>query len=120
MLKKLSPHFTICTINAAIHWAVFSVGVYVFSVNQAAANLLAFGTAVSFFFFANAVFTFNAKPKTKEYFLFVASMGFMSVLVGKVSDYLQIEPVVTLIEFTLIIFVVWIFCYRLSIFTERS
>lgn len=54
VLKLFSKYLTVGVFNTAIHWFVFAVGVYMFSVNQAAANFLAFATAVTFSFFANA------------------------------------------------------------------
>lgn len=120
MLKLFSKYLTVGVLNTAIHWLVFAVGVYMFSVNQAAANFLAFASAVTFSFFANAAFTFKSKPKVKGYFLFVTFMGLASVLVGKASDYFQIAPIITLIEFTVIMFSVWLYCYKRSMLTKES
>jgi len=118
MLKLFTKYLTIGVFNTAIHWMVFWVGVYVFMVNQAAANFLAFATAVTFSFFANASFTFKSKPKFRGYFLFVMFMGLMSVLVGKLSDYYQIAPIITLVEFSLISLVCGFFYSRYVVFRE--
>jgi len=120
MLKLFSKYLTVGVFNTAIHWIVFSVGVYMLSVNQAAANLLAFATAVTFSFFANAAFTFKSKPKVRGYFLFVTFMGLMSVLVGKVSDYYQISPIITLVEFSLISLICGFFYSKLVVFREKQ
>jgi putative flippase GtrA len=107
-------------LNTALHWIVFSVGVYMFSVNQAAANFLAFVVAVSFSFFANARYTFKAKLKVRGYFLFVSFMGLMSIIVGKVSDYYQISPIITLIEFSAISLICGFFFSKLVVFKEAK
>lgn len=119
MLKLFSKYLTVGVFNTAIHWFVFAVGVYMFSVNQAAANFLAFAAAVTFSFLANAAFTFKSRPKVKGNFLFVTFMGLTSVLVGKASDYFQIAPIITLIEFTVIMFSVWLYCYKRNMLTEE-
>lgn len=120
MLKLFSKYLTVGVLNTAIHWLVFAAGVYVFSVNQAAANFLAFAVAVTFSFFANAAFTFKSKPKAKGYFLFVSFMGLMSVLVGKLSDYYQISPIITLVEFSLLSLVCGFFYSRYVVFREEK
>ncbi|HGW4611429.1 MULTISPECIES: GtrA family protein [Enterobacteriaceae] len=120
MLKLFSKYLTVGVFNTAIHWFIFATGVYMFSVNQAAANFLAFATAVTFSFFANATFTFKAKPRAKGYFLFVGFMGLMSILVGKISDYYQIDPVITLVEFSLISLVCGFFYSKHIVFREEK
>ncbi|MEL4015007.1 GtrA family protein [Dryocola clanedunensis] len=120
MLKLFSKYISIGVINTAIHWAVFGVGVYFFSVNQASANLIAFLFAVSFSFFANAKFTFKSKPSTKGYFYFVAFMGIMSIATGKVSDYYRINPIITLIEFSAISLICGFFFSRYVVFRESK
>ena len=120
VIKLFTKYITVGVFNTALHWFVFSVGVYIFSVNQASANLLAFVTAVTFSFFANAAFTFKARPKVKGYFLFVAFMGLMSVLVGKLSDYYQIAPIITLVEFSLISLVCGFFYSKHIVFREEK
>ena len=120
MLKLFSKYLTVGVLNTAIHWLVFATGVYLFSVNQATANLLAFATAVTFSFFANAAFTFKSRPNVKGYFLFVTFMGLMSVLVGKLSDYYQIAPIITLVEFSLIGLVCGFFYSKHIVFREEK
>jgi len=102
MFNLFTKYVSVGVINTAIHWTAFSAAFYLFSVNQATANFIAFATAVTFSFFANASFTFNVKPKPTSYLLFVSFMGILSILVGKLSDYYHIEPVITLIEFSLV------------------
>ena len=120
MLKLFSKYLTVGVLNTAIHWLVFAVCVYMFSVNQAAANFLAFASAVTVSFFAHAAFTFKSKPKVKGDFLFVTFMGIMSVMVGKVSDYYQIEPIFTLVEFSLISLICGFFYSKHIVFREEK
>ncbi|EHM45999.1 GtrA-like protein [Yokenella regensburgei ATCC 43003] len=120
MLKLFTRYVSVGVLNTALHWIVFSVGVYMFSVNQAAANFLAFVVAVSFSFFANARYTFKAKLKVRGYFLFVSFMGLMSIIVGKVSDYYQISPIITLIEFSAISLICGFFFSKLVVFKEAK
>lgn len=120
MLKLFSKYISIGVINTAIHWAVFVVGVYFLSVNQASANLIAFLVAVSFSFFANAKFTFKSKPSTKGYFYFVTFMGLMSIATGKISDYYSINPIITLIEFSAISLICGFFFSRYVVFRETK
>ena len=110
MLKLFSKYLTVGVLNTAIHWLVFATGVY----------LLAFATAVTFSFFANAAFTFKSRPNVKGYFLFVTFMGLMSVLVGKLSDYYQIAPIITLVEFSLISLVCGFFYSKHIVFSEEK
>ncbi|MGP9435719.1 GtrA family protein [Ewingella sp. AOP8-B2-18] len=118
MFNLFTKYLTVGVINTAIHWAAFSIAVYLFSVNQAAANFIAFATAVTFSFFANASFTFNAKPKPTRYLLFVSFMGVLSILVGKISDYYHIEPIITLIEFSVVSLVLGFIYSKYVVFRE--
>lgn len=120
MLKLFTRYISVGVINTALHWMVFSIGVYIFSVNQASANFIAFLVAVSFSFFANAIYTFKAKIRVRGYFIFISFMGLMSLIIGKASDYYQIPPIITLIEFSLISLVCGFFFSRLVVFKESK
>lgn len=100
MIKLLSRYISIGIINTAIHWAVFGILTAIFFVTQATANLLGFTAAVSFSFFANAKFTFQAKPTTKRYLSFIIFMGLLSYLTGFIADYISLRPLATLIIFS--------------------
>lgn len=102
MLTLFSRYVTIGMLNTCIHWIIFGCGVYLAHINQAAANFIAFLVAVSFSFFANAKFTFKAKATSNGYMLYVGFMGIMSLAIGKASDYYQVSPIITLIEFSVI------------------
>lgn len=47
-------------------------------------------------------------------------MGLMSVLVGKLSDYYQIAPIITLVEFSLISLVCGFFYSKHIVFREEK
>lgn len=120
MIKLFTRYISVGVLNTALHWLVFSVGVYLFSVNQAAANFIAFAVAVSFSFFANAKFTFKSQPRVRGYFLFVTFMGVMSLLVGKASDYYHIHPIITLIEFSFLSLFCGFFFSKFVVFKESE
>jgi putative flippase GtrA len=119
MIKLFTKYITVGLFNTAIHWLVFAAGVYIFSLNQTTANFLAFSIAVTFSFFANAHFTFKSRPKVRGYFLFIIFMGFMSIAVGKISDYYMITPLFTLIEFSFISLVCGFFYSKFIVFREK-
>ncbi|OVZ84472.1 GtrA family protein [Yersinia alsatica] len=118
MISIFTRYVSVGILNTAIHWIVFSIGFYIFSASQQTANSLAFLVAVSFSFVANAKFTFKAKARAKGYFLFVAFMGIMSLAVGKVSDCYDINPIITLIEFSAISLIFGFFFSKLVVFKE--
>ncbi|WP_415044006.1 GtrA family protein [Cedecea neteri] len=91
-----------------------------FSVNQAAANFIAFAVAVSFSFFANAKFTFKSQPRIRGCFLFATFLSFMSLLVGKTSDYYNIHPIITLIDFSFFAFFCGFFFSKFVFFKESE
>ncbi|KAF1366832.1 putative flippase GtrA [Yokenella regensburgei] len=68
--------------------------------DQAVSNVVAFLIAVTFSFFANAKFTFDAKVTSRGYLLFVGFMGLLSFISGQLSDHYSISPLITLLEFS--------------------
>lgn len=102
MLKLFAKYTTIGILNTLIHWIVFAVSIYGFNTNQALANFSGFIMAVSFSFYANAKFTFNASTTTLRYMLYVGFMGTMSATVGWVADMCVLPPIVTLVTFSAI------------------
>lgn len=102
MLKLFAKYTTIGILNTLIHWIVFAVSIYGFHTNQALANFSGFIMAVSFSFYANAKFTFNASTTTLRYMLYVGFMGTMSATVGWVADMCVLPPIVTLVTFSAI------------------
>ncbi|EAM2765281.1 GtrA family protein [Salmonella enterica subsp. enterica serovar Ohio] len=102
MLKLFTKYTSIGILNTLIHWVVFAVCLYGLHTNQALANFAGFVIAVSFSFFANARFTFNASTTTMRYMLYIGFMGTLSATVGWVADKSAFPPIITLITFSLI------------------
>ncbi|XWY23439.1 GtrA family protein [Bisgaard Taxon 45] len=92
---------TVGVINTIIHWFVFILSIYTLNINQTYANLISFLCAATFSFFANAKFTFNAQKTTRRYILFMGFMGSLSILFGYISDIHKINPLYTIILFSL-------------------
>jgi putative flippase GtrA len=99
MLRLFARYVSVGVINTLIHWAVF-VALFASGASQSMSNLAAFCVAVTFSFFANAKWTFNAEATTTRYFLFIFFMGAMALSVGWTADRLHISPIVTLIFFS--------------------
>ncbi|EJK5499914.1 GtrA family protein [Citrobacter freundii] len=102
MLKLFAKYTSIGVVNTLIHWVVFAICIYVLHTNQALANFSGFVIAVSFSFFANARFTFNASTTTMRYMLYVGFMGTLSAAVGWAADKSGLPPIITLITFSAI------------------
>ena len=102
MLKLFAKYTSIGVINTLIHWVVFAICIYMFHSSQALANFAGFVVAVSFSFFANARFTFEAKTTTLRYMLYVGFMGTLSAAIGWAADKCGMAPIVTLFAFSTI------------------
>ena len=100
MLRVFSRYLSIGVINTLLHWGVFLLLHFGVGLNQAWSNVIAFAVAVTFSFFANAAYTFQARATPLRYVLFTLFMGFLSVLVGAAADRLNLPPLVTLIIFS--------------------
>ncbi|ERH62318.1 translocase [Pantoea dispersa EGD-AAK13] len=99
MFRLFARYTSVGVVNTAIHWAVFGA-LLASGAKQSWANLAAFCVAVTFSFFANAKWTFNAEATTARYFLYIFFMGGMAVTIGWTADHLHINPIVTLIFFS--------------------
>ncbi|MGK3114142.1 GtrA family protein [Candidatus Pantoea formicae] len=99
MLRLFARYTSVGVINTVIHWAVFGA-LFASGANQSTSNLAAFCVAVTFSFFANAKWTFNAEATTARYFLYIFFMGALALSVGWIADRLHISPIVTLIFFS--------------------
>lgn len=102
MIKLFAKYVSVGVINTLIHWAIFATCFYALHTNQVIANLSGFIVAVSFSFFVNAKFTFDASTSSKRYVLYVGFMGALSAVVGWAADKSETPPVVTLIAFSAI------------------
>lgn len=118
MIKLLSRYISIGIINTALHWAVFGIMVSIMKNDQAVSNVVAFLIAVTFSFFANAKFTFDAKATSKGYILFVGFMGLLSFISGQLSDHYNIPPLITLFEFSSISLVCGFVYFKLIVFRD--
>lgn len=118
MIKLFSKYISIGVINTFLHWAFFCMLVYWLKFEQAESNVIAFVIAVTFSFFANARYTFKAKATGGRYFLFVGFMGLLSFLSGKISDHYNINPLITLIEFSAISLIFGFFYSHFIVFKK--
>lgn len=105
--------------NTAIHWVIFSL-LYYFGQTQALSNIVAFIISVTFSFFANSKFTFEQKATSKGYIIFVAFMGILSALCGWISDKLHINPIITLVEFSLVSLIFGFLFSKLVVFRKKD
>jgi putative flippase GtrA len=99
MFKLFARYTSVGVINTLIHWAVFAA-LYACGFSQSVSNLVAFCIAVTFSFFANAKWTFNAEATTTRYLSYICFMGVMAAAVGWIADYMHINPIVTLVFFS--------------------
>lgn len=120
MLKLFAKYTSIGIINTLIHWVVFAICFYVLHTNQALANFAGFVIAVSFSFFANAKFTFNASTTTMRYMLYVGFMGTLSAVVGWSADLCALPPIITLIAFSAISLVCGFIYSKFIVFREAK
>ncbi|HAB5154818.1 TPA: GtrA family protein, partial [Salmonella enterica subsp. enterica serovar Java] len=88
--------------------------------HQALANFSGFVIAVSFSFYANARFTFNASTTTLRYMMYVGFMGTLSAVVGWMADQCSLPPLVTLITFSAISLVCGFIYSRVIIFRDKN
>lgn len=120
MINLFKRYATIGILNTALHWLVFILAVYVVGASQALGNLLAFCVAVTFSFALNSIFTFKRKASGGMYFSYVAFMGGLSLAFGYISDLINIEPIVTLILFSMVSLVVGFLFSRYVVFRDAK
>ena len=99
MIRLFTRYASIGVINTLIHWIIFGV-LYHFGFQQSVSNFIAFCVAVTFSFFANAKWTFNAQATTAKYLLYTVFMGAMALAVGWGADNAHLNPIITLILFS--------------------
>lgn len=119
MLNNFSKYLSVGVINTLIHWVTFIACVQ-HGETQALANFLAFCVAVTFSFFANARWTFNAEATTIRYMMYVFVMGTIAVLIGSFADRLNAPPVVTLVIFSVISLLIGFISSTYIIFRDRK
>ena len=119
MLKIFSRYLSVGVINTLLHWLVFLMLHLSMGLKQAWSNLIAFALAVTFSFFANAAYTFQARATPRRYLLFTAFMGILSVGVGAAANQLALAPLITLVVFSALSLVIG-FTYSQWIVFRRS
>lgn len=119
MFRLFARYASVGVINTLIHWAVFAA-IYACGYTQSLSNLAAFCVAVTFSFFANAKWTFNAEATTTRYFLYIIFMGAMATAVGWMADRLHVYPVMTLVIFSAISLVSGFVYSNFFVFKEKK
>lgn len=99
MLRTFTKYFAVGILNTVVHWSIFYVSLLLGS-SQALSNVFGFIVAVTFSFFMNARFTFNAKATRVRYCIFVGFMGALAYLVGFAADKINLSSIITLISFS--------------------
>lgn len=102
MLQQFTRYFSVGIFNTLIHWLVFAFFYYVFSLDQANSNLIAFIVAVTFSFFMNAKFTFKQQVSSVKFVSYTCFMGLLSYATGLCADYFNFPAIITLIGFSVI------------------
>ncbi|WP_172116139.1 GtrA family protein [Halomonas hibernica] len=120
MLTFFSRYLSVGVVNTLLHWTVFIVLHSGVGLSQAWSNILAFSVAVTFSFFANALYTFKARATPKRYVLFTLFMGALSFGVGAAADHLMLPAWVTLVLFSGISLVVGFAYSKWIVFKEQT
>lgn len=119
MDKKFFKYAAVGVLNTAIHWAVFFCMLRYLGADQALSNFVAFCIAVTFSFFVNTKVTFQSTATTTRYVLYVAFMGFLSILTGYMADHYTITPWITLISFSAISLICGYVYSKYIVFKEK-
>lgn len=119
MIKLFARYISVGFVNTLIHWITFAICVE-HGQPQSLSNFLAFCAAVTFSFFANAKFTFNAEATTIRYMMYVFFMGMVAVIIGVYADRLSIPPVATLVVFSAISLVFGFIYSKYIVFRETK
>ena len=119
MLKVLIKYCIVGGGNTALHWISFAIVYHLLHGTQAVSNLVGFCIAVTFSFFVNARWTFDAEQTTKRYFMYVGFMGGLALLFGYIADKLQFNPFVTLISFTITSLIIGFLYSNFVVFRKR-
>ena len=102
-------------LNTGIHWAIFSI-IFTVTQDQGISNVIGFCFGATFSYFCNARYTFQAKPTGLRYVLFLAVMGLISYATGYFAQQANLHPLVMLILFTGISFVLGFLFSRYIVF----
>lgn len=102
MLKVFLKYALVGGFNTLLHWATFAIAYLTFGYGQMISNFAGFCLAVTFSFFANAKWTFQAEHSKARYVMYVAFMGVLALACGYFADFVHLNPIVTLLLFSLI------------------
>lgn len=119
MIKLFARYASVGMLNTLIHWVVFTV-LYAGGQSQSLSNFAAFCCAVTFSFFANAKWTFNAEATTIRYLLYLFFMGGMASAVGIYADRTNTNPLVTLVAFSIISLACGFLYSKFVVFKDRK
>lgn len=115
MLKNISIYSIIGVVNTGLHWVVFYF-LHENGLSQSNSNVVAFIMAVTFSFFMNAKFNFKSEVNKSRYICFLSGMGTLSYLTGFVADYFMLSPLITLISFSGISYLLGFFYSKYFVF----
>lgn len=119
MLKLFIRYASVGVVNTLIHWLVFTA-IYMAGFTQSLSNLIAFCSAVTFSFFANAKWTFNSEATTQRYMMYVIFMAMIAMATGWYADKTDISPIITLASFSMISLVCGFIYSRFIVFRDRK
>lgn len=119
MIKLFARYASVGVVNTLIHWVVFTA-FYTHGQSQSLSNFAAFCCAVTFSFFANAKWTFNAEATTIRYLLCLFFMGGMASAVGLYADRTKANPIMTLVVFSFISLLCGFIYSKFIVFKEKS
>lgn len=120
MIRLFVRYTSVGMVNTAIHWAVFVFLVYISQVCQAVANVMGFTIAVTFSYYANAKFTFKATTSKRSYFLYITFMGTLSAFCGALADNLKVNPLITLISFSIVSLLLGFLYSKFIVFNDKK
>lgn len=101
MVKMFLSYFKIGIINTVLHWLIFFC-IYHFTEKQNISNSIAFILVTTFSFFINARYTFKENVSLYKYMLFVLIMFTLSWITGKTGDSMHLNPLITLVSFSIV------------------
>ncbi|MFM2486764.1 GtrA family protein [Celerinatantimonas yamalensis] len=118
-MGKIVRYGFVGLINTFLHWTIFYLFLATVSRDQSLANLLGFFCANLFGFVTNSKFTFRMTMKYKRYFLYLLGMGSIAALIGLFADELNINPIFTLVFFSLVSFMIGYIYSNYFVFREK-
>ncbi len=87
-------------INTIVHFVIFTVNIKVLGIKQFLSNLIAFLVAITFSYYANSIFTFQAEKNVRKYLLYISVMAVLSLTIGYLGDMYLLHPLLTFLVFS--------------------